>query len=196
MSTQRINKKVAPEKRERMILANYRKYTAQYDWNIDFVIDDTDVNKWYLRFHNMDKPFRKGEYLAELYANENPYMPPKIKFLTPNGVFKEYTLAICTTMSTYHGDTYPAVLGMGGFATNMMNGMVGHDQLESGLNILHTSDKEKQKLAYASRAHNRKHHMPIVKLFQEYMYNQPLVEFCQSLHPEDARRVRAYLDLP
>lgn len=196
MSHQRINKKIAPVKRERMIQANYRKYTASYDWNVDFIMDESDINKWYLRYHNMDHPFTRGEYLAELHANENPYMPPKIKFLTPNGVFLEYTLAICTTMSTYHGDTYPAVLGMGGFAVNMMNGMIGHDQLESGLNLLKTSDREKQRLANASRDHNRKYHNNIVKLFHEYTYNVDLLQYCNSFHPVDRKLLVEYLDLP
>jgi hypothetical protein len=196
MSTTRIDKKVPAQKREKMLIKNFRNYTAKRDHNVDLVMDDCKIDKWYIRYHNMDDEFKGGEYLAELYANDNPFLPPKILYHTPNGVYQTNTLAICTTMSTYHADEYPAVLGMGGFAVNMMTAMVNHKDLKYGTNIIQSSVAEKTRLAKASRAYNRKHHADILSKFKDTPHNQPLLDACALFSKPIQHLLIEYIDLP
>lgn len=170
MSKDRVITKVPPMRRIGALKSNFKKYTEKRWANIDYIMDEKDVSHWYIRYRDFDgyvDEFVGAEVLAEMFAGpQYPFQPPEILFLTPQGVYNINTRSICTTISKYHSEDYPAVLGQGGFAREMLNGLLSHVDLKGGINIVATSDAEKRVFAAKSKEYNRKHHADLIKEFE------------------------------
>lgn len=188
---------VVPEaKRTRMFLANYKLYTAHYDYNSDLLLNECKVDEMIGRWHNLSDEFTGMEILFHATGNINPFLPAKIKLFTPNGVFAVNTVQICTSMSTYHADQYPASLGMCGFVRNMMNALVNYESLGEGLNVLVTSTAHKKNLSTKSRAYNRTHHMDLILQLRETPYNRVMLAECNRFPAPVSALLQQYIDLP
>lgn len=163
-------------KRAKSLMANFRKWTKTRHALIDLIIpDESNMNRWYIRIRDMDgnnDEFKGGEYLAEIRAPAKyPFDPPEFYFQTPNGVYGCNT-KVCISIGEYHKGDYPATLGMGGFATQLPNGMIAWKQMGGGIEIKHTDENTKRALAAESRAWNRKHLPRIVEMFEDLPFNR------------------------
>ena len=106
--------------------------------------DDEDLRVWNFMIGGLDSPFRGGEFVIRLQAPpEFPMKPPSFEVLTPNGVY-EPGGAICISIGEFHakdapgatgGNGWRPALGMKGFATEALNGLICHKELSSGIRI-------------------------------------------------------------
>jgi ubiquitin-protein ligase len=117
---------------------------------------------WYILLHNMegdDGEYVGGEYLCKLVAPEKfPFEPPQFYFLTPNGVY-EPNKKVCISIGEFHKDDYARTLGMSGFATELVSGMIGWKYLHDaggGIAIIKTTPEEKKMLAAKSKEFNQR----------------------------------------
>lgn len=157
-----------------IMAVEFKKAKTEYETaDIKFHMTD-DCKHWCVRFkhktHVGDKtgefdPLNGGEYIFNLTATSDvPFSPPNFEFITPNGVYVPLKLP-CVDMGTYHSSNYPAALGMGGFAMNIINGLICPPI--NGLNLLNTSKETRAKLAKDSRVYNIKHAPELTAIFDE-----------------------------
>lgn len=187
--TESVQVKSNPKLRVTSLNGNYKKATATFNPNIDFLMNEKDVGIWYIRIRNIQGRYGEfigGEYIAEMRATDNfPFDPPQFYFYTPNGVYGT-RVKVCIGIGEYHKGDYPAAKGMGGFAQELVNGIMCWEDLGSGINILHTSVSEKTGLAAASVAWNKKNHPELVARFNSiprYLLHQ-VVETLPYNYPE------------
>lgn len=164
-----VSLKVAPEKRLLSLKANYKAYTTvKRNPFIDLVMDLNDPGIWYGRlkdFGNQCDEFKDGEFIIKLIAPaEYPYSPADFQLLTPNGV---YTLGVspCISIGKHHAGAYPAILGMGGFANEIWNGLINWELLGSGIAIINTTKAEKKVFARESKEWNKANYPDLVAKF-------------------------------
>lgn len=137
---------------------------------IAYIMSEDDPSTWYLLLRGIkghDDAFEGGEYLVRMFAPADfPGSPPQFFFMTENGLY-DTEKKICISIGEYHKDQYRAVLGMSGFADNLVSGMVGWNEMGHGINILHTKAPEKKKLAAASVETNNARYGPLVKKIKD-----------------------------
>jgi ubiquitin-protein ligase len=153
-------------------------------------INEYDVYVWHFMAVGMDHPFKGGEYIFKLTAPATfPTIPPRLEFCTPNGVF-EPGGAICISVGEYHSSDAPGktgaygwrpVLGMAGFATQVVNGIMCNDSLTAGIRIVQDSKIQREQYALNSRLFNAKHFPKIVAEFDEYILDNPNIESVQNV---------------
>jgi ubiquitin-protein ligase len=146
----------ADPNRVRMLQGHYRRATASYDPYIKYAMDEDDINVWYVKFHNLDAPFKGGEYIAKFIAPKNfPYDPPGFEFLTPNGVYSVGGGSRpCISIGEYHSNAYPAVLGMHQFPVMILGTLLDYKMIEGGIAVMKTTAVEKQQYADESLNYN------------------------------------------
>lgn len=55
--------------------------------HVRFFIDDKDISIWNLIITNLDKEYKKGEYVCKLILKDYPEKPPEFHCCTPSGRF-------------------------------------------------------------------------------------------------------------
>ena len=110
-----------------------------------------------------------------------PARPPQFTFLTANGVY-EPGGKICISIGEFHAEDsagssgafgWRAVLGMNGFAREVVNGMIDPEHLGGGIRILDEPPALRARRAAASVSYNRRHHADLVALFQKFEEDHP-----------------------
>jgi ubiquitin-protein ligase len=125
------------DKRSRAIIANYKKWTSTRHPNMDIIINESNINIWYVRIRDLPEQFTGGEYIVEMAVPERyPGDPPKFYFRTKNGVY-DVNKEVCISVGHMHKDEYACAGGLGAFAVNLLNGMICWESLGPGVNILH-----------------------------------------------------------
>jgi len=169
----------------RILPAQLKKLVADPHPYLSVVLDTTDIRIWYVRIAGLDTPYKGGEYIFMLIVpDEFPHKPPRLIFLTPNGLFIPGH-KVCISVGEFHTDDGPGrdgaygwrpALGMSGFAAQVMNALICSDTLGSGIGITQSSPAEKKRLAEASRAYNAAHYPNIVADLEEYVRANPRAE--------------------
>jgi ubiquitin-protein ligase len=136
---------------------------------------------WYTLLHGIkgaNDEYTGGEYLVRFEVDkvEHPHKPPWFYFLTPNG---QYGLdgKVCVSIGGYHSDQFRGVLGVDGFATQLVSGFIGG--LDHGINIKNSSMEEKRRLARESREFNKENYGEIMDLINE-SYNNYSIKWVKS----------------
>lgn len=174
-----------PQSLVRILPAQLRNLIANPIPYLTAVPDPTDLRIWYVRIAGLDTPYKHGEYIFTLTVpDEFPHKPPRLIFLTPNGLFIPGH-KVCISVGEFHTNDGPGrdgaygwrpALGMRGFALEVVNALICSDTLGSGIGIAHSSPAEKQKLAEASRAYNAAHYPAVVADLEEYVLANPRAE--------------------
>lgn len=190
-----VEVKSNPKLRAASLVGNFKKYSKIFNPNIDFLMDPKDVGIWYARIRDLEGcygEFYGGEYIVQIRATEKyPYDPPQFFFYTPNGVYKTNE-KICISIGEYHKDKFPAAKGMGGFAQELVNGLIAWWDLQGGINILDTTIEAKYSYAKMSRIWNMKNHGELVERFNNislYRLHAALMSSCFN-HSGDDRDTR------
>jgi hypothetical protein len=131
-------------KRNKALVANFKKATNEFHPYLDFIIDDKEVGHWWCRFRNIagdHGEFTDGEYLIEMHADqEYPHSPPKFFVRTPNGVYaadRHQNLDVCLGNGHLHKEDYAAAQGgMMGFIAMTLNGFMNWRRTGVGYNLL------------------------------------------------------------
>jgi ubiquitin-protein ligase len=132
--------------------------------NLLAAIDESDCRVWHFCAFGLDQPFTGGEYLFRLTAPDDfPQKPPRFEMLTHNGVY-DLGGPVCISVGEFHASDAPGAegsygwrpsLGMVGFATQVVNGMIAFDTLpSSGIRIINPPAFFKKLRASQSRAYN------------------------------------------
>ena len=191
----------APDRVVKVLTAQYNKFVKSDDNpHLLCTIDERDIRVWYFLVGGLDKPYLGGEYIFRLTAPDTfPQRPPSFDFCTVNGVFMPGG-PICISIGEYHADEAPgkdggggwrASLGMQGFATQVVNGLICHQALGSGIRIENTSDLEKAAAAAGSRAYNRSKYPELYGVFESIIESTPDSAVSQAI-----RKARAQLEAP
>jgi ubiquitin-protein ligase len=164
------NKVPVPDKRQTAIMmAQYKKATAEPNEFIKFVMSLDNACVWYIRISNFsgdENEFVGGQYDCRMVAPiDFPFNPPSFYFLTHNGLYDVET-KVCINIGEYHKDEYRAALGMAGFANQLVSGLIGWRSMGGGINVLSTSATKKKQLAEVSAAYNKEHHPAICEMIE------------------------------
>ena len=148
------------------------------------VPDPKDTRIWYFLIAGLDAPYATGEYIFYLIApDEFPQKPPRLIFLTPNGLFTPGH-KVCISVGEFHANDRPGKdgahgwrpsLGMKGFANEVVNALICSDDLGSGIGIESSSPTEKRRLAKNSRDYNRRNLTMIYDLFEDQIKENPTI---------------------
>ena len=144
-------------RRTKSLVANFAKWSETRHEYIDFLMDDTDPGLWWIRIRDLTGEFTGGEYIVEMRAPlKYPFEPPEFYFKTPTGVYGIDT-KICISIGEFHKDKFAAAQGgMGGFALQLINGIIYWQNLGHGIAILNSE--------YYSANKNRRNEMePVLK---------------------------------
>lgn len=143
----------------RIMEGHFKKATREWDEWMIYAKNPDDVLRWYVLIRNLsyddDGVWTGGMFLFEVIAtSEFPTKPPTFRAKFKNGVY-EVDVPCCISIGEYHQTDYKAVLGMSGFTRELANGMMNHQFLTKlgGINLLHTTDKEKKKYCVESIKH-------------------------------------------
>ena len=151
----------------RVTQAQFAKAIKERNEYMKFMIDETSPFTWYVLLHGItgkNNEFLGGEYLVRVVApNDFPASPPSFYFMTENGLYKPEE-KVCISIGEYHKDQYRAVLGMSGFCQNLVSGLIGWEDMGTGINILNTTAEKKAELARKSKTYNALHNREIVQL--------------------------------
>lgn len=155
----------------KIMMAQFKKATQEPNEFIKFVLkSEKEVNVWYILlsgFTGDNNEFVGGEYLCRMEAPVDfPFKPPSFYMLTENGVYG-VEKKVCINIGEYHADQYRAALGMAGFASQLISGLVGWRDLGGGIEIHTTSLEVKKKNARESRAENIKRYPQIMDMINQ-----------------------------
>lgn len=182
-----------PDKRQTAIMmAQFKKAVAEPNEHIQFVMSDDNACVWYIRLRNFagnDDEFIGGEYDCRMVApTDFPFNPPSFYFLTHNGLY-EIETKVCISIGEYHKDEYRATLGMAGFASQLVSGLIGWKEMGGGINIIKTTAVKKKELALASRAKNMEHHPKICQMIEDSFRGYSAKWDRSKISPETAARL-------
>ena len=162
--------------------AQFQEALEENHPNLIPVMDETDINTWFFLITNLSGVYKGGEYIFCLKAPDTfPARPPQFTFLTANGVY-EPGGKICISIGEFHAEYsaggsgafgWRAVLGMNGFAREVVNGMIDPEHLGGGIRILDESPALRARRAAASVSYNQRHHADLVALFQKFEEDHP-----------------------
>jgi ubiquitin-conjugating enzyme E2 J2 len=166
-----VKAKVALTARQvKVMQAQYKAAIKTPTEYISYIMSEDDPSTWYLLLRGIsghDDAFLGGEYLVRMLAPADfPGSPPQFFFMTENGLY-DVECKICISIGEYHKDQYRAVLGMSGFADNLVSGMVGWNEMGNGINILKTNADKKKQLALKSTKTNIEKHGELVKKIKD-----------------------------
>lgn len=180
------------ERLTRILMSQFKAAINSNHPNLSIVYDENDINTWYFRISDLPEPYRGGEYIFCLKApNDFPIKPPEFTFLTPNGVF-ETTGKICISIGEFHSDDHHLasktgsygwrpVLGMMGFAREVVNGLLDPEHLGEGIRICNASIEVKKKYAINSCAFNSNTYQSLVAQFQKFERDYPESEVVRRI---------------
>lgn len=186
---------LCPPRLMKIMAAQHAHYMKSPSPNLLLAIDPSDVRVWYGLVFGLDEPYAGGEYLFKLTAPNNfPEEPPKFEFLTENGVF-EPGGAICISIGQFHAHDDPgkngsygwrASLGMKGFATQVVSGLIVPEFLGGGIRIQNRPDAIKRLLAASSTSRNRAELPLVSSLFDDLAAAYPDSEAVELLRQSRA----------
>lgn len=159
----------------KIMLAQFRNATKENNEFIKFALkSETETGIWYVLLSNFagnEKEFEGGEYLCRMETSPDfPFSPPRFYMMTKNGVY-DVDKTVCISIGEYHAKDYRPTLGMAGFASQLVSGLIGWQDLGKGIALLKTSVTEKKQLAENSKEFNYKHYPYIMKLINESYEN-------------------------
>jgi len=154
--------------------AQFKKAVSEpHEW-CKYYLDINNKKIWYVLlsgFEGNEGEFEGGEYLVRVELPDDfPSKPPSFYFMTPNGLYKPEE-KVCISIGEFHADDYRAALGVFGFCTNLVSGLIGWRSMGGGINILTTKIKEKKKLAKESVEFNIKNNYKHLQLVMESYAN-------------------------
>ena len=172
----------APPRFARIMACQHKAAVAADHPNLLVHMDEADMGIWTFLVTNLPGPYAGGEYLFRLTASPTfPQTPPVFEFLTPNGVF-ELGGSICISIGEFHARDaagkagsygWRSVLGMIGFAREVVNGMVCPEHLGTGVRVANPPPSTKARLAAASEAFNAGHHAALMGAFRAFEVAHP-----------------------
>jgi ubiquitin-protein ligase len=178
----------------KIMAGHFQKAVREPEEFVKFYMCENDPQTWFILITNLsgkDGELEGGEYLFRMWAPPKfPFEPPKFTALTPNGVY-DIKQSICISVGEYHKDQYQAVLGMGGFAKEMANGIMTWNTMGHGIGIIHMQNTvaDKRRWAKESRAYNLKNYGNIMasieSTFSEYARKWDLTK----MEPRLAKRL-------
>lgn len=154
----------------KMMMAMFKKATAtpEYDF-VKFAMDPEKSNTWYVIFCNFSgnkDEFVGGEYLVRIEApSEFPYKAPSFYFMNETGVYGVET-KVCISIGEFHPENMQAALGMTGFIRELVNGLIGWEELGGGIAITKTPVETKIGHAKTSKKYIREKYPRIVELVE------------------------------
>ncbi len=168
----------------------YKAATRADHPNLIPMMSDDDMRIWHFLVVNLPFPYIDGEYIFRLVANSNfPADPPKFEFLTENGVYKTGVQSICISVGIFHAGDAPGrtgstgwrpVLGMIGFAREVVNGMLNTKELDHGIGIDIKSPTTRASLAESSAAYNADRYPELMAKFTAYATDNPTHQAVRS----------------
>ena len=186
----------------KVLMGQYRLFMKESDPHLLCIVDEQDVRRWWFLIVGLAPPFLNGEYIFTLTASDDfPKKPPRLEFCTDNGVFSPGG-PICISIGEFHAEDSPGKngthgwrpsLGMTGFAIQVVNGLICHDGLDSGIRILSTDNAVKSAYANKSRLQNQRKFLDIYQQFEAMIAGCP--ESASVRNVTDAR-LRAEGKLP
>lgn len=153
------------DKRSKSLIAHYKKAIQVYHPNLDLLIDEKDVGKWYCRIRDIpfcdNDEYKDGEYIFDLIAPKDyPFAPAEFRFKTPNGVYN-INQVVCVDNGEFHKDKYAAgKCNMFVFATELLSRMINWKDIGVGFGMAHNEffgkDSEGRKLPLKSNDEKKK----------------------------------------
>lgn len=146
----------------------FKKATSEADQYAKYLMDPDDVRVWYVLISGMDgddNEFIDGEFIVRVVAPDGsngkepfPFSPPEFYFMTPTNIY-DVEKKVCISIGEFHANDYRATLGMSGFVSNLISGMIGWKSLGHGINIVNNNKVEpKIKASKDSKDYNLSHH--------------------------------------
>lgn len=159
--------------RTKTIIAQFVNATKHEDDNIQFAMDEDNINIWYIKIHNIsgnEDEFVGGEYLFRIHIPQGAgktwiQKPPRFIALTPNGIFTR-NAKCCIHIGEYHPGSKTASLGVSDFARQLLSGMVGWRELTHGINLINndTTFDQKKQMAKDSKIFNQKNYAGVLEM--------------------------------
>lgn len=153
-------------RRNAIMMAQFRAATKEPNEFLKFHITEDDTSTWYILlsgFSGDDDEFAGGEYLVKVVMPPKfPYDPPEFYFITRQGLY-DINKKVCISIGEFHASDYRSALGVIGFCTQLVSGLIGWRTMGVGISILSTTAKEKAKLAAASVSTNYDSHSEIME---------------------------------
>jgi ubiquitin-protein ligase len=166
----------------KILAAQYRNFINDPYPNLLAAYDQADMRVWYFLAGGLDAPFLDGEYLFRLTAPDTfPHAPPRFEMLTHNGVY-EPGGPICISVGEFHANDAPGkdggsgwrpALGMKGFAIQVVNGLICHQELIAGIRIMKRPVTEMAGHARISRQQNRLKFPELTDMFETIIESSP-----------------------
>ncbi len=158
------------DRRNAVLRTQFRKITEIPNEFLKFHMEERDMSTWYVLLSGIagdNNEYVGGEYVVKIVLpNDYPYNPPEFYFLTPQGLF-ELNTTVCVSIGQFHAKDYRPVLGIAGFCTNLISGLIGWKTIGDGIAIIKTTLAEKKKLAAESRSYNTTYNAEIMKKINE-----------------------------
>ncbi|KAJ2448831.1 Ubiquitin-conjugating enzyme E2 6 [Coemansia sp. RSA 2336] len=99
-----------------------------------------------------DTPYEGGQYHGRLlFPKDYPFKPPSIQMITPSGRF-EVNKDLCTSMSSYHPETWNPSWSVATIITGLLSMMTGEEIMTGGISA---SNDERKRLAQRSHDFNK-----------------------------------------
>lgn len=176
-----------------VLARHYKKAISEPDEYIKYWMDPANPAKWWCILHNMmgqEDVLQGGEYLVEVTAPPDfPHNPPSFLLHTPNGVYG-MDKPVCISIGHYHSNAYPAALGMRGFITEIVNGMICQKELGGGINVLPFNTTKIKAFATTSRAYNLEKYPRITRAIEE-AYEEYKLLWNKPKAPEESAKPKA-----
>lgn len=157
-----------------LALAQYANAIKNPNEFLKFIICEEDTTKWFILMHGFSgakDEFVGGEYLVRIHLPPNfPFEPPQFYFMTPQGLYGLET-KVCVSIGEYHKDEYRGVLGVDGFCSQLVSGLIGWKDMGGGIQIIKTTAREKRMLAMNSKQYNRQHHPELIASIESNFEN-------------------------
>jgi ubiquitin-protein ligase len=160
----------------RIMLFQQRRAEKEDHPHLLYAVDEADARVWHFMVVNLPAPYEGGEFLFRLRAPDDfPQRPPELAFLTPTGVFEADSGKVCISIGEFHGQDragregsygWRPVLGMIGFAGEVVNALVVPESLGGGIRVRNDDAATKAALAATSAAHNAEHHPRLCALMR------------------------------
>lgn len=166
---------------QKVLLSQYKRYLRQPEDNIIFVIDETDMKKWYALIIGNHEPYKNAEILFRFTVpDEYPHKPPSVECLTPNGIF-ELGGPLCVSISEFHKESWIKFLGITGYGKQLWNALLCFTQEDtiSSIRVTWCPEEERKQLAQQSFTYNQQYNKKIYDLIDNYISMNPDFEAVQ-----------------
>jgi len=150
------------ERGKKRVLREMEKFHSSTEKKFyQMLLDPDNMQMAYGILFELDDPYKGGEYIIEIkLPDDYPFVPPVVKFLTPNGRFKN-NVPICLSITHYHSETWSPHLDVEKVIQSVTSVLFDKD-INPGVGFIETSDEEKKKLAWESTEYNKVHNKKIL----------------------------------